>query len=195
MLGKNGDQLLDWISDEALAKAFSEHNDGRALETLYRRHIGRIYALARRYFSVREDAEEATSETFLRGFRALRDGQFRQDARLSTWLTRIAANVCLERLRQPRLPTLSLDQLTNSGEDILYETGGKRAAGSVDSDSLWAAMESLPDDQRLALTLCDLQGYQAQEAAEILQRSVTATKSLHYRARRSLRDKLEEMQA
>lgn len=172
---------MDYESDEALAEAFVLDGNGRALETLFRRSLPRVYSLTRRYFAVREDAEEASSEAFLRAFRALGAGQFRGEASFRTWLLRIAANVCRERLRQPRLPTLSLADLP---DDVFA------GDGPAPSDDLWEAIGRLDDDHRLILTLCDLEGYEAREAAEIIGRSLTATKSLHYRARRALRDEL-----
>lgn len=168
--------------DEELARSFLEQGNGRALETLFRRHLPRVYSLARRYFAVREDAEEASSEAFLRAFRALAAGQFRGEASFRTWLVHIAANVCRERLRQPRLPTLSLSDLP---EDLFALTP------ATAKDDLREALGRLDDDHRLILVLCDLEGYEAKEAAEIIGRSLTATKSLHYRARRALRDELK----
>ena len=168
--------------DDKLVKLFVEHRSERAMETLFRRHLPAVYSLTLRYFTVREDAEEAASETFLRIFRALRSGQYRGAASLRTWALKIAANVCIERLRQPRLPTLSLDGL------------GDLPAVSADEtrDNVRDAISQLPDAQRLVLTLCDIEGYTADEAAAIIERTVTATKSLHYRARRTLRGLLEQ---
>lgn len=173
---------MDYERDETLTRRFAETGHGRALEVLYRRHLPKVYSLTRRYFQQREDAEEAASETFLRAFRALRERQYREEASFRTWLLRIAVNVCLERLRQPRLPTLSFEALP--GDLFGYVPPGR--------SDLQDALTTLPDDQRLAVTLCDLEGYSAREAALVLNRSVTALKSLHYRARRALRDALEK---
>jgi RNA polymerase sigma-70 factor (ECF subfamily) len=170
-------------SDEALVTSFIEQADGAAMETLFRRHLPRVYALASRYLPIREDAEEAVSETLLRAFRALKARQFRGEASLKTWLARVAVNVCLERLRQPRLPILSLSDI----EDVPAAPPGR---SSVIGD----AIAVLPDAYRLVVTLCDLEGYTADEAAAVLGRSVTATKSLHYRARRMLRDALDDIE-
>jgi len=167
-------------SDENLVRDFAERGDGGAMETLFRRHLQRVYGLASRYLSVREDAEEATSETFLRAFRALRARQFRGEASLATWLAKVTVNVCIERLRQPRLPTLAFDDL----DEIEVRHDQPR-------HDIQDAVAQLPDPQRLVLTLCDLEGYTAIEAAAILGRSLTATKSLHYRARGTLREILE----
>ena len=167
-------------NDDTLARQFIELASQRAMEALFHRHLQSVYSLTRRYFAVREDAEEATSETFMRVFRALRIGQFRGESSFKTWTLRIAANVCLERLRQPRLPTLSLDSIGELSSTPAYE-----------HSALYDAIAALPDHQRLVLTLCDIEGYAATEAAAVIGRSITATKSIHYRARRALRDLLE----
>jgi RNA polymerase sigma-70 factor (ECF subfamily) len=91
----------------------------------------------------------------------------------------------LERLRQPRLPTLSLSGLTGRGDWVLFAPE-KDPVSDLDD-----ALASLSDDHRLVLTLCDLQGLTAAEAAIVLGRTTAATKSLHGRARRALRDALE----
>ncbi len=166
-------------SDEVLVELFTAYRSERAMETLFRRHLPSVYSLARRYFAVREDAEEAASETFVRAFRAMRAQQFRAESSFRTWVLKIAANVCIERLRQPRLPTLSLDGL------------GDVSHGGAPSHSIYDAIAELPDQQRLVLTLCDVEGYTAAEAAAILDITVTAAKSVHYRARRALKSILE----
>jgi RNA polymerase sigma-70 factor, ECF subfamily len=171
---------MDLETDELLAKRFAETGDGRAMELLFRRHLDKVYRLAQRYFAIREDAEEIVSETFLRSFKALRDGQFRGDAAFATWLTRITINLCFERLRQPRLPTLQFDDIPSLAE----------AEPSGAANELREAMARMPEDQRLAVTLCDLEGYPAKEVALVFGKSVTAVKSLHYRGRRTLRDLL-----
>ena len=175
----------DWADDERLAARYAAEGDGRALETLFRRHIEATYAFARRFLATREDAEEAASETWLRAGRALRAGNWRGESRFKTWLLGIARMVCLERLRQPRLPTLSLSGLTERGDWVLFSAGPETVS------DLDEALASLSEDHRLILTLCDLQGLTAAEAAQILGRTAAATKSLHGRARRALRNTIE----
>ena len=177
--------MAEWDDDERLAARYAGDGDTRALENLFRRHIDATFSFARRFLGSREDAEEAASETWLRAGRALRSGRFRGESRFKTWLLGIARLVCLERLRQPRLPTLSLSGLT--------ETRGDWVLFSPEADpvsDLEEALAALSEDHTLVLTLCDLQGLTAAEAATILGRTTAATKSLHGRARRALRDAL-----
>ena len=178
--------MADWEDDERLAARYAGEGDARALETLFRRHVESTYAFARRFLDAREDAEEAASETWLRAARALRAGGFRGESRFKTWLLGIARLVCLERLRQPRLPTLSLSGLSETGRgDWVLFSPEPDPVSDLDE-----ALRALSDDHRLVLTLCDLQGLTASEAAAILGRTTAATKSLHGRARRTLRDAL-----
>ena len=178
--------MAEWEDDERLAARYAAEGDTRALETLFRRHLDATYAFARRFLDSREDAEEAASETWLRAGRALRAGQFRGESRVKTWLLGIARLVCLERRRQPRLPTLSLSGLseTPSGDWVLF------APEPDPVSDLDAALATLTEDHKLILTLCDLQGLTSAEAALILDRTPAAAKSLHGRARRALRDAL-----
>ena len=176
----------EWEDDERLAAHYAAAGDAQALETLYRRHVDATYAFARRFLPTREDAEEAASECWLRAFRGLRAGGFRGESRFKTWLLGITRLVCSERLRQPRLPTLSLTGLTENGRGdwVLF------APAPDPSTALDDALALLSEDHRMVLTLCDLQGFTAAEAAEVLSRTTSATKSLHGRARRALRDAL-----
>lgn len=180
--------MSEWEEDERLAARYAAGGDTLALEALYRRHVDATYAFARRFLATREDAEEAASESWLRAFRALRAGGFRGESRFKTWLLGIARLVCLERLRQPRLPTLSLSGLTENGRgDWVLFAPAPDPVSALDD-----ALASLSEDHRTVLTLCDLQGLTAAEAADVLSRTVAATKSLHGRARRALRDALLE---
>ena len=178
--------MSEWDDDEALAAAYTSSGDTRALETLFRRHLGATYAFARRFLTSREDAEEAASETWLRAGRALRAGRYRGESKFKTWVLGIARLVCLERLRQPRLPTLSLSGLaeTDRGDWVLF---------SPDPDpvsEIEAALATLSEDHKLILTFCDLQGLSSAEAGTILGRTAAAAKSLHGRARRALKEVL-----
>lgn len=180
--------MPDWEDDERLAARYGAEGDAQALETLFRRHVAATHGFARRFLPTREDAEEAVSECWLRVFRSLRAGGFRGESRFKTWLLGVTRLVCLERLRQPRLPTLSLSGLaeTSRGDWLLFAPAPDPVSDLDD------ALAALSDDHRLVLTLCDLQGLTAAEAAPILSRTVAATKSLHGRARRALRGALTE---
>ncbi len=156
--------------------------DGIALSTLFEMHVDRVYAYAYHILHNREDAEEVVSEAFLRAFRHAAD--YRGESPFRGWLFGIARNLCRDRLRQPRLLTFPEEP---------FEPGH---SGEVEGLALRAdvrcAMEELPEEYQDVLLLCDVEEWDAREAALILGRSLTATKSLLYRARRALRARLKE---
>jgi RNA polymerase sigma-70 factor (ECF subfamily) len=105
-------------------------------------------------------------------------------------LLKIVRNVAADKRGQLRLPTLSLD--APGGENVADARlpPGEEAAKRGERADLLDALESLPEEYRTVLTLCDLEDVAHADAAPVLNRSVAATKSLLYRARRALRDRL-----
>jgi RNA polymerase sigma-70 factor, ECF subfamily len=162
--------------------------DGAALEFLFRRYVRRVFGFAYALLRNREEAEEVVSDTFLRVFRF--GGELRSGDGFESWLLRIARNLCIDRLRRPRLLTLPLegigaaallapnDQLDRTGLRLLVEQ----------------ALDRVPEEQRAALVLRDIQGYSAREAAAVLDKTEPAFRSLHQRARKRLRDALQELE-
>jgi len=158
------------------------NGDREALDGLFDLYVDRVYGYARAILGNREDAEEVAAEAFLRAFQNA--ASYRSDAPFHIWLFAIVRNLCRDRLRQPRLLTWTLDEApVSSAEEE------ERAAIHAD---VRAALNRLPREYREVLLLCDVQEWNAPEAANILERSVPATKSLLYRARRALRAHLAE---
>jgi RNA polymerase sigma-70 factor, ECF subfamily len=158
--------------------------DAAAVSALVHRYSPSVLTLATRMLADRGEAEDVTQETFLRAWKALPDWEPR--AQFSTWLHRVALNLCYDRLRKRReaLPGELPDQ-TDTGlapHDALDQTQRVRA--------IETAIGRLPERQGAALTLCALQGHSQTEAAEIMDISVEALESLLSRARRTLRAEL-----
>ncbi|MEL6245309.1 MAG: sigma-70 family RNA polymerase sigma factor, partial [Pseudomonadota bacterium] len=85
---------------EAQEIARAAAGDKRAQSALVNRHMPRVYALAKRMVSDAQEAEDVTQETFIRAWKAMPDWEPR--ARFSTWLHRVALNLCYDRLRKRR---------------------------------------------------------------------------------------------
>ncbi|HZO88391.1 MAG TPA: RNA polymerase sigma factor [Chthonomonadaceae bacterium] len=159
--------------------------EAEALSALFELHVDRVFAYARHLLGNREDAEEVTSETFLRAFE--RVASFRGECPFRGWLFGIARNLCYDRLRQPRLLLLE-------PEEAERRTDQGDGATQMETRALVRqAIAALPEEYRLALTLCDVEEWDAREVAATLQKSLPATKSLLYRARRALRARLTEL--
>jgi RNA polymerase sigma-70 factor (ECF subfamily) len=167
--------------------------DARALETLFDRYADRALALAVRLTDSREDAEEVASEAFLRAFRHARTLRGEDEGAFGPWLFAIVRSAAADKRRQLRLPALSLsapgaERIADGGPGVDEE-----AERRAERAALLGALDGLPEEWKTVLTLCDLEDVPHREAALVLGRSVAATKSLLYRARRALRDRLREI--
>ena len=156
--------------------------DERAFSRLVDRHLAMVHRLAWRTLGVEADAEDVVQETFLRAHRQLPRWQGGQ-ARFSTWLYRVALNLCQDHLRRRR-DWVPVDAMELIDHDALPEQALERAEASR---RVGEAMAALPRRQREALLLCHFEGQSNAEAARVLEVSVDALESLLARARQNLR--------
>lgn len=172
-----------------LIRRFRE-GDARAMETLFDLYADRALGLAVRLTETREDAEEVAQEAFVRAFQQAR--QFRGEASsFGPWLFAIVRHRASDRRRQLRLPTLSLSSPESEHFSDFSDVAGE-AERRAEHQALLKALDTLPEEWRTVLTLCDLEEVSHAQAAEALGKSTAGTKSLLYRARRALRDRLTE---
>ena len=159
----------DGRDDEALLRAHAE-GDPDAFAVLFRRHRDRLWAVALRTTGDREDAADALQDALLSAHRAA--PRFRGDSAVTTWLHRIVVNACLD--RHP--PAAGPPDRAAARRQARAATPTARAAWSRRRRSPtttppWSsaqALAKLPDEQRAALVLVDLQGYPVAEVALIL---------------------------
>lgn len=159
--------------------------DREAARQLMARRLPRLLAIAQRLLSDPVEAEDIAQETFIRVWKAAprwRSGE----AKVETWMSRIAINLCYDRLRRRR------ETLMDAPPERADETPGPEDALSISdaSQQVQAAVAGLPDRQRLALELCHFQEMTNIEAATAMEISVEALESLLARGRRKLRDVL-----
>lgn len=180
---------------EAEAIQRAQQGDAEAFERIYRLHNRRVYALCLRMVGNTAEAEDLSQEAFLQLFRKI--GTFRGESAFSTWLHRLAVNVVLMRLRKKTLVATSLDEATEPDEDAggpRKDIGGPdlRLSGSVDRVNLERAVEQLPPGYRSIFVLHDVQGYEHNEIAVIMNCSIGNSKSQLHKARMRLRELLQE---
>ncbi len=167
-------------------KLFSGKQTAEQFERLAGENERQVYAVCYHMMGCREDALDCAQETMLRAFRAF--DSFRRDASFSTWITRIAMNVCTDALRRRR-PAASLDQLREEqGLDVPDETptAYARLEEKERLRLLREALSRLPEDARQMITLRDLRGMSYDEIAEILDIPLGTVKSRVSRAREKL---------
>ncbi len=153
--------------------------DPDAFGELFRRHRDRMWALALRTTRDREVAADAVQEAFIAAFRGA--DSFRGEAAVTTWLHRIVVNSCLDRLRRTK-PVVPLPEADLS---ILADTHDHHHSVDVRLD-IQAALEQLPQGQRMALILVDMHGLSVAEAASILKVAEGTIKSRCARGRAAM---------
>ena len=171
--------------DEARLVARAAAGDGVAFETLYRRHVGRVYSVCLRLTGDRTLAEEHTQECFVRAWQNL--GSFRAEAAFGTWTYRIATNLALAGFRDR---TRRGAKVVEGLGDELLESVAAPAAAPHEGIDLERAVASLPPGARTVFVLHDVEGWQHDEIAEQLGLAVGTCKAQLHRARRLLRERL-----
>jgi RNA polymerase sigma-70 factor, ECF subfamily len=152
--------------------------DPDAFATIVRRHRDRLWAVAIRTLSDREEAADALQDALISAFRNA--DRFRGESEVSTWMHRIVVNACLDRIRRRTArPTVSLD-----GREIRARHDDHAAA--VTRIDVHTALARLPEPQRIALVLVDLEGLPVAEAAALLGVAEGTIKSRCARGRTAL---------
>jgi RNA polymerase sigma-70 factor (ECF subfamily) len=172
---------LGELDDAALVARHVVGDDGVAFGELFRRHRDRMYAVAIRTCGNREMAADAVQEAFVSAFRRA-DG-YRGEAAVTTWLHRIVVNACLDRLRRER--TASVRRAGDLGEIDLPDRHDHHAATET-AIVVREALARLPEGQRTALVLVDMQGLSVAEAAQVLGVAEGTVKSRCFRGREAL---------
>jgi RNA polymerase sigma-70 factor (ECF subfamily) len=173
--------------------------DEDAFEILVNRHQTSVLNLAYRFVGDRTQAKDLAQEVFLRVWQAAKT--YKPDAKFTTWLYRITANLCFNELKSARRRRWfqfrrsnednerSIEETFSDGsptaEDLLLEKERSRQISD--------ALQSLPDNQRMALVLKRYDDLSYAEIAQIMGCSVSAVESLLVRAKRSLQEKLKNL--
>lgn len=174
----------------------AQRGDEAAFSALYDVHKRRVYSLCLRMTGNTAEAEDLCQEAFLQLFRKI--ATFRGESAFSTWLHRLAVNVVLMHLRKKGLQQVSLDEVDSSQDEPVKRDFGdadRRLLGSVDRIRLSQAIDELPPGYRTVFVLHDIEGYEHNEIAAIMNCSVGNSKSQLHKARMKLREWLRQDQA
>jgi RNA polymerase sigma-70 factor, ECF subfamily len=177
--------------DEAAIILQAQKGDVAAYNRLVLQYQSLVYNVVYRIMGEPQGAEDMTQEAFISAYQALnrfRGGNFK------AWLLRIATNACYDELRRhKRRPQSSLDELTEENESFSFlrspEEGPEGQQQRLEMmQAIEHCLEGLPDDQRITAVLCDIEGYDYNEIADITTASLGTVKSRLSRARSKLRD-------
>ena len=181
-------------TDEELV-ARSKGGDADSFNQLILRWERPIYALAYRVIGREEDARDVCQETFLRAFRALPG--FKGEAKFSSWVYRIALNLCRDWMRrQRRAPTVQMPE----GVDPIEMASERGPVESIEtlverrelSGVVEEAMALLPEEQRTAIILKEYHGMTFQEIADLQGCPLSTVKTRLYQGLSVLRRHLEK---
>lgn len=189
-------------AQDTAALAAIRRGDPSAWGDLIQRHQDRIYSMCVRMVRDRELATDLAQDAFVKIIKGI--DSFDGRSRLTTWMTRIAMNVCLSKLRSEKLRRhASLEGMSESrsgdgGSDRGMELEQSREPEQTsgvetheDRERVLAALRLLDPDQRAVLILCDCQGNSYEQIAVVLGVAVGTVKSRLFRARAALRDAVE----
>ncbi len=168
---------------DELAIRRAKAGDLTALEGVYRAYEGTVYTVARRICRTEEDAEEVLQETFLEVCRSMHRFRGSAAGSLTAWIKRIAASKALIRLRYEKYR--ETDELSERNGSVRGTDVGLRM-------DLETALGRLSDTSRAVVWLHDVEGYTHEEIAEMMQRTVSFSKSQLSRAHARLRRLLGE---
>ena len=172
--------------------------DEEAFSVLVDRHRNAVVNLTYRYIGNRTDAEDLAQEVFLRVHRAR--NRYRPEAKFTTWLYRVAVNASLNELRNRKTrPTHGASQLPGGETDGFVPALSDQSAASPPEEAernelqerVRAAVDLLPERQRMALLLNKFHGLSYEDLASTLELSIPAIKSLLVRARENVRQQIE----
>ncbi len=189
---------LDGLDDVALVER-ARNRDGAAVRLIMQRHNRRLYRTARSILNDDAEAEDVVQEAYVRAFTHL-DG-FRGEAQLSTWLTRIALNEALGRLRRRRITVglKDIDAIDDQGEARVIYLPSARQDSDPEAAAIRAevrrllerAVDELPDSFCVVFVLRDIEEMSIEETASHLGLRPETVKTRLHRARRLLRQALD----
>lgn len=172
----------------------ARQGDRYAFETLFRKYQTYVYNVSLGMLGNSEDAADVTQEAFLRLHRSLES--FRGDSSFSTWLYRVAVNLCITELRRrSRSRFQFLEDVIHDEESTFQEEMGPSPIEAVeaeeDSKVVHQVLRMLPPDYRAVMVLRHFQQLAYEEIAEVLNLTLSQVKTRLFRARKMFKDRFE----
>jgi RNA polymerase sigma-70 factor (ECF subfamily) len=198
-MGKRNGISSHGNSDAVLVARFQE-GDGTAFDGLVRRHQDAVFRTCLRFLGDYDEAVDCAQDVFVRVYKTL--GSFRRESRFSTWLYRVAVNVCKNRASslqfRRRRRMFSLDTARNpDGKTVEVKNGRwsphREYEKKEEREAVERAIHGLPEDQRAVVILRDIESLSYDEIARITGFAQGTVKSKLFRARKRLAEELREL--
>ncbi len=197
MIFEKSPHIATYLSDPdvILMLEFKEGNKD-SFEKLMGKYFPRILNFIFRFVKNREAAEDLTQEVFMKVYYSV--SSYYPKAKFKTWLYTIARNVSLNEMRKHKQRMVSLDETLSSREGVMQRQVADETVVRPDesmvrqemADVVRAAIESLPENQRIAVVLRRYEQFSYDEIAKTMDTSLKAVKSLLSRAKENLKNKL-----
>ena len=171
------------LDDTALVVAAASGNR-EAFDVIVERHRRSVYQVCYRFVHNHEDASDLAQDAFVRAWRGI--GNFKSQSALSTWLYRIAVNVCLNRVAA-KTPVTEPIESTEHFEDVRVEGAQRAMIRKERAVAVRKAIANLPDKQRATLILRAYHNMSHQQIADVLGSSVGAVKANFFHALANLK--------
>lgn len=176
-----------------------QNGEERCFEELVERHKQRVFNIAYRYLGNVHDAEDAAQHVFMNIYNAKKS--YAPKAQFTTWLYAICRNTCLKTFRKKRINAGSIDVEVDTGHDaVSVQIPDPKASTPLENMikaerdlAVKEAVASLPENQRTAVILFKYEQLTYEKISEITGFSVQAVKSLLFRARQNLKEKLSRL--
>ncbi len=172
-----------------------QRGDSAAFDLLVRKYQHRIAALIGRYVSDWSECQDIAQDTFIRAYRAI--GNFRGDAQFYTWLHRIAVNTAKNHLvasnRRPPTGDIDIEDAEQFDSGIRLrdnDTPDRELARQQMEQTVMRAVEALPDELRVAITLREVEGLSYDEIAQRMDCPIGTVRSRIFRAREAIDNEL-----
>ncbi len=176
------------MTDEELVRLIKKGNRS-AFDDLVNRYSSRVVNIAYSLLSDQEDALDAAQEVFIKVYKSI--SAFRGESSVSTWIFRITKNVCTDFLRKRKAVIISLDAEKDDEQKIEIPDESTSPEEVLERNTkitaVRTAIAALDENQRMVITLFDINGLSYEEIASVLRCPVGTVKSRLYRARDSLR--------
>ena len=171
------------------------HGDVRAFETLIERHQGAVIGTVAKMLGGPSDAEDIAQQVFIRIWKSA--GRYNPTAKFTTWMFTITRNLVFNEMRRrQRKPAVSIEEREDDFHLQTADTRGKTPTDEALQRELEAAVDasiqSLPEKQRMAVILRRYEEVPYEEIATVLGLSLSAVKSLLFRARTQLKEDLQK---
>lgn len=176
------------LTDQELIERILK-GEGELFEELMGRYKNGVYSLCFRMLGNGEDAKDMAQETFIKGYHAL--GKYSREYKFSTWLFKIATNLCIDEHRKRKAKLMPLDEQihmpydTASAETMYFHQSNK--------DEIERAIGELSQEYKALILLYHKEGFSYQQICDMLQLPMSKVKNRLHRARHMLKDRLKEI--